>query len=206
MSDPLPPSPPANVRDSAIFTALLAAGAALCGVVLSGLVAWGVADQTSDAALETQAEQIQAEREDRDRDRRASVYEEFVNAANNFAFDAALARDTCGGPNLRRGDLEEGDRCDVNWEEAIRSRVRLQAAINDVYTYGTERAREAQRKVSATLPPTLLSDMLGREASDPIIYGPAIDSTAFREAYNEFLEVMCGELPYSGPREGCDTN
>ena len=70
--------------------ARISATAALVGVALSGLVAWGVAEQTSDAALDTQRQQIDSAREDRDHGRRSEVDEEFADAANNFALAATF--------------------------------------------------------------------------------------------------------------------
>lgn len=160
-------------RHRELLTLLLSVVGALAGAGIGANAALGGVDR-----------QIEAQNEARSQDKRDVAYKAYLEAANDyfFAWDGFLK---AGNPEARGGAAERFQA----------ARFRFRAQTNEVWVHGSNKAVAAINAVSRTVPEALaLSDL-------PPLDVPA-DPSAFRDAYNDFLQVRCEEVaPVS--RVGC---
>lgn len=122
------------------------------------------------------------------RQHRASVYHRFLEHANSYAVETTKLLQSC----------PRGTKCTLppkGVSEFQRARFNFQGAINDVYVYGSNRAVDALRILTSTLPPSL-APMNGEFSVIPI------QEEAFTKAYQGFQHVMCQEVSPS-PNDRC---
>lgn len=174
--------------------------------------------------LNAQEDQFEEQRAAESRAKRAEVYEEFLRRANRYAYESYSFDESCSARVVRgatrllgkkRADLSENFERKIpgaietvlsrlfgrqispscNASELARASHTYQAAINEVYVYGSEAAIRAEGLVSRALPPSL-SGLSGRLTIRPV------DETGFYSAYRRFQAVMCAEVP-AEPRPTC---
>lgn len=133
--------------------------------------------------------QIDEQRTTEAREKKARVYSDYLNAADNFS--VATWRLT---EELEKSAQAERDKFTVNTpaiKKFVDARSKYQDQINLVYVYGSDEAWKRHRKMAGVLPPSLDSFEI-----------EAVDSTKFLAAYQGFQEIFCEEVP-AQPRDGC---
>lgn len=134
--------------------------------------------------------QIHEQRATEAREKKAQVYSDYLNAANNYSLATGRLAE-----ELKKSTQAEPDKITVN-TPAIKNffdaRSNYQDQVNLVYVYGSDEAWKRHRKVAGVLPPSLDSHEANLE----------VDSTKFLAAYQGFQEVFCEEVP-AQPRDGC---
>ena len=115
---------------------------------------------------------------------RTAAYQTFETAANAYAVDTSSfvsQLEVCGKS------------CSISASAFDAARASFQAALNGVYTYGSDAAVTASSEVASALPPSLWSTST-RELT--------FSQPSFANAYGSFLRVACRELP-AQPRGDC---
>lgn len=167
------PVGPREKRDFKV--AFISAGSALIGALVGALV-----------SLLAVTVQVDADRDQEARERRAVSYADFLEAANTYRNEAVYTKQrlatnpqiklTLGEPALRT---------------YLTSRARYQASLVQVFVYGSDEAWHRAVLVGRTLP---------RATGE--IERPNVDPAAFTQAYQGFLLVFCAEA-LAGPRSTC---
>lgn len=162
----------------------------VAGVIVAGLLtAWAAYEGSrvgAQAQLKGQATQLHATLQDETRQKRASVYGNFLNAADSYASatDGLMISFVHCHP------------CTPDVAGFEKARAAFQGAINDVYVYGSAAAVAASERVAGTLPASLGN------------YGPVqkltliFNQAGFVSSYRSFQAVMCREVP-AIPRSSC---
>lgn len=184
-------------------------GGGVIAAIISGVAVNASTNTTVDAQGSHQATELAEAREVRTQERLDVVYPELADAANAYGFAAhaeGLAVDLCileqreqptTGEN-RGLDLHRALECVFNRSDGyVAARQRFQAARDEVYIHGSDRADQVAESLAASLPPS--RDLPGR---GELPVAPGVEAEAFAQAYDRFLTVMCEELPPS-PRAGC---
>jgi len=157
------------------------------------------------ATIVTQREQAQESRNAESRTKRATVYEDFLVATNNYAVADArteiivVAR--CGRGALasdRRPVRKRHFKCDppVGFGLAVsKTRGAFQEALNEVYVYGSLAGVSAAERIAKTLPPS--------EVGTAYTFNLApVNDFSLTAAYDGLLRVMCREVT-AEPRSHC---
>lgn len=178
-----------------VITTVVAALVGLAAAFAGGYIG-------ASATLEAQQNLIEAEREFRDKARLEKVYQEFVNAANDYRYSVVPAR-TCMrkvvGRLTRGNDGAVPGQCSESTRVYFSSAFAYQGALNRVYIFGTGRAITGARRVSATLPASLG----GAGVSALVADSEPVDAPGFSVAYSNFLDLMCEELRYDSNPKAC---
>jgi hypothetical protein len=153
--------------------------------LLSSLVGAGAVliaqSRSIDAQIDQQTRQFVREQESAARDQRLPIYEEFQDAANDYATKSQLAYEC---------QVAQVDLCEVTEGELQDARYRFQRAINKMHVYGSPEAIEAVLLVTRPLPPSLVC-----LTGDPVV--EPVDVDAFTSALRLFFDVMCTDLAVS---------
>jgi hypothetical protein len=164
-----------QARSSFVYIALPAV-AALLGALIGAFASFGGAYYSSQQDIHKN-----------ERDKRAQVYFSYLEAANTYAqVNDRLHEAMAAG--------QATDDVFQRWRQAAADYRR---ASNDVSVYGSDDAWNKHLKVAAALPKPRWWEVL---PPGPI---GGTNRNLFRNAYNDFLAVMCREIPLS-PRRGCD--
>ncbi|MGY0389166.1 hypothetical protein ACWZJV_19545 [Nocardioides sp. WG-D5] len=133
--------------------------------------------------------QIDEQRATEARERKAQVYSDYLNAANNFSVAAGrLTEELKTSTQAERDKLTPNTPIIKNYYDA---RSNYQDQVNRVYVYGSDEAWKRHRTMAGVLPPSLQSYDIEK-----------VDSTKFLAAYQGFQEILCEEVP-AQPRDGC---
>lgn len=155
----------------------------LVGVV-GAVLALAGAGIGANAALGGVDRQIEAQNAARSQDKRDVAYKAYLEAANNYfyAWDRFVRAETSTGRTEAANRFQS-------------ARFEYRGQTNEVWVHGSDKAVKALNAVTRTMPNSLaFSDL------PPLDVLP--DSAAFRDAYNDFLQVRCEEVaPVS--RTGC---
>lgn len=155
----------------------------LVGVVGAVLALLG-AGIGANAALGGVDRQIEAQNEARSQDKRDVAYKAYLGAANTYFY----AWDDFVKAKTQTAQTEAANR----YQSA---RFEFQGQTNEVWVHGSDKAVKALNALKRTMPNSLASSDLPSLDVLP-------DSAAFRDAYNDFLQVRCEEVaPVS--RTGC---
>lgn len=133
--------------------------------------------------------QINEQRATEAREKKAQVYSDYLNAADNYS--VATGRLT---GELKKSTQADRDKITLNTpaiKNYLDARSTYQDQVNLVYVYGSDEAWKRHRKMAAVLPPSLQSPDI-----------EVVDSTKFLAAYQGFQEIFCEEVP-AQPRDGC---
>jgi len=164
--------------------ALYGLAGALAGAILGGLFSFWGSWQQARTQLEAQVAQNREDRSKEDREKKAEVYEEFLDTANSFAVET----------NKIITDCKDG-KCSPDWDKWQTARYNYQGAVNRVSVWGSDAASDQMAELSETLPNSLWSP-----DSDSISLH--FKSKEFSVSYLAFQSLMCRELP-ANPRKGC---
>ncbi|MFC0623712.1 hypothetical protein [Kribbella deserti] len=158
--------------------AFIGAGSALLGALVGALV-----------SIQITGMQLEADRAQEAREKRAVVYADFLDAANSYQLEAGYtAKGLAGVSEADRRKLPSDAPVLRNY---LKARVRYQNAVIQVYVYGSEDAWRAAQQVGQTLPRATG----GLEV-------PKMDVATFTRAYQNFLRIFCAEAPAT-PRPTC---
>ena len=159
-------------------------------VLLAGLIAalsgLGGAYLGSRATIVSQREVARESRGAEARTKRATVYADFLDAAERYSakakeFEVAALKDF---PRVRKGLPAE-----VDHARSVFLRTR-----NQVYIFGSRRGVGVVAKISRALPPALLTG--------GVVVEGAVDERAFVADYSAMLNTMCAEVS-AEPRPTC---
>ena len=164
-------------------SAWVAAGFGLFGAALGAGVTAYVNDQNLDAQRAAQKVEADLDRDAKAREQRRPVYDEFIDAANEWATRQATASQCA---NLLECRYDQSDLDD--------SRYRFQVAINDMRVYASKDGLVSSRVVIDVLPETLVGST-GSATVD------AVDEDDLQAAVSGFHDQMCIDLAYDP--EGC---
>lgn len=167
--------PPLWERHPALTGGLLT----LVAAAVAGAIGYGGAQAGAKASLDVATMQMQAENARRAQDNRDVVYKEYLAAASRYfhAWDDLPTRE----------NPEPIATVPAQVKEFLIARAEYQGQINEVHVHGSQTARKASRKVAATMPHSL-------GGSDMPSGDEVPDATAFRAAFNVFLDVRCAEV------------
>ncbi|WP_134121552.1 hypothetical protein [Kribbella kalugense] len=118
------------------------------------------------------------DRDQRVREKRQPVYQEFRDAANEYL--------TAEAERLACAEAKKPT-CGTTAGELQHARYRTQVAINNIHVFGTPAARDAMRAVMRTVPATLVGP-----SGDPIL--APVDAAAFDVAIAAFDNVTCRDV------------
>ncbi|WP_330355384.1 hypothetical protein [Streptomyces chartreusis] len=164
--------------------ALLGLAVAFAGALIGGFFSYWGAWQQARTQIEAQAAQNHEEQKKEDREKKAEVYEGFLNASDTYAIETHEIITDC-----------KDKKCSPDWDKWQTARSEYQGALNHVWVYGSDAAVSQTGLVSASLPASLWvpsSDTLSLR----------FNSEEFTVAYQGFQALMCEELP-AQPRAGC---
>jgi hypothetical protein len=164
--------------------ALLGLGVALAGALIGGLFSFWGAWWQSHTQMEAQAAQNREDQKKEDREKRAEIYEEYLNASDAYAVETNEIITDC-----------KDRKCSPDWGKWQTARHDYQGALNHVWVFGSDAAVAQTGMVSESLPQSLWvpsSDTLSLR----------FDAEKFTVAYQGFQSLMCRELP-AQPRSGC---
>jgi hypothetical protein len=178
-----------------VFREWVAPGAAVAAAIIAAGAGYFGAKQGVEASVQIARDDRRAAVDQRTQEKRATVYQDYLQKANDFNFEAA---DLASALAIKSGNLKkflmttEGTNAVTQYNNA---RAAYQGAINDVYVYGSDAAWAAHRKVAATLPPSLGAIDLTLPTGVP-------DQKEFNASYQAFQSVVCREV-VAIPRQGC---
>lgn len=152
-------------------------------VVVSSLFAYQIAELNVGGARRQQAREYDIRRNEEARQKRADVYQRFLNAANRYAVAARSAIAQCPS------------KCTSPPDDYQNARYEFQASINEVYIYGSAEALKQSRGLAGTLP-LAIGALSGEVTIEPVA------DADFRSAYQDFLTLICREAPAT-PRNEC---
>ena len=202
--------PPVTKRDDEKaterrHTLKLSAITALAGIV-GAVGGFAGSSLQVDAQLQNQQAQFAEQRAKEERDKRATVYLDFLDKANLYA-NATESSRACfnrareaAGPNAR--SFEIGPECSKTIGTLAPTRHGFQGARNQVYVYGTQAAEDQAGLIAGYLPPAVGGQPesglpeLGTDFNN-------FDRLQFRKLYQDFQVIVCREVP-AQPRTSCE--
>ncbi|WP_328988404.1 hypothetical protein OG394_19505 [Kribbella sp. NBC_01245] len=167
------PVGPREKRDFKV--AFISAGSALIGALVGALV-----------SILAVTLQLDADRDQEARERRAVAYADFLEAANTYRNEAVHAKERIAASRQIKLTLNE-----PALRTYLTSRAHYQASLVQVFVYGSDEAWRRAVLVGQTLPP-----------ATGVIESPNVDPAAFSQAYQGFLLVFCAEA-LATPRSTC---
>ena len=181
----------------------------MLGALVSGGASLIATDRASDSALDTQRQILEEQREDRDRTRRLSIYNEFVDAAENYGSGSWSAytclRDALEdlGPRPKSVDERDIDQCIDDMVSLAQKRSRFLGAYNDMYVFGSDEAVKAASAIKEVLPDSQGNRPFDKRRDHIDAGAPPFVWSVFDTQYGAFVRVMCRDLAFGTPRSGC---
>ncbi|MEV0843625.1 hypothetical protein AB0I55_29280 [Actinocatenispora sera] len=173
-----------------VVVALVALVSAGIGGAISGITS----HESLQAQLKTERAQLDDQHATADREHRATVYKAFIDDANTYQL---ASDDVTNWLDVHKTTFKKGATTNLpasfnkivsHW---LSTRHDFQGSVNDVYVYGSPEAWSAASLLAGTMPP----------ATGKIVIR-AVTYPAYNDRYNDFLTVMCQELP-AQPRGSC---
>ncbi len=154
-------------------------------------VSWAIV-----SALDAQNHQAREARASEERDIRREAYLGYLEHATAYRYATSDLLDAIA--EAGDADLPDPTAAFQRW---LNARADFQDSVNSVYVYGSDEAWQRHRVVARTLPYSVGYINQSQLVDDLSKFRDEVQ--AFGAAYNDFLELMCEELPAT-PRDGCE--
>lgn len=129
------------------------------------------------------------------RDKRETVYQKYLDAANAYSVATNHLLDTCTPPPAATSDVLAKMCPATTYSEFNGARADYQDKLNGVYTFGTSEAVQSARSLSALLPAGLVSLLPQAPIARP-------NSADFLQRYQTFSTIQCRDVRID-PQQPC---